>query len=102
MENYLEEYLRSIKSLSSKEEKEEFIHELKAVNNWIYSLTISQTLCNIDIGLLCQYLPSLQNLTIIYGVKTQGMEYKKEALGMRLSQAAELGESISKHCRNLV
>lgn len=30
------------------------------------------------------------------------MEYKKEALGMRLSQAAELGESISKHCRNLV
>jgi len=30
------------------------------------------------------------------------MDYKKEALGMRLSQAAELGEAISKHCRNLV
>ncbi|CAD8139760.1 unnamed protein product [Paramecium octaurelia] len=102
MENFLEEYIKSIKSLESQQEKDELQAILKAVNNWVYSLNISQTQCNIDIGFLCQYLPCLQNLTVIYGVKTTGIDQtRKEILGMKLSQAAELGEAISKHCRNL-
>lgn len=30
------------------------------------------------------------------------MDYKKKTLGMKLSQAAELGEAISKTCNNLL
>lgn len=34
--------------------------------------------------------------------QTSGLDYKKKTLGMKLSQAAELGETLSKNCNNLL
>ena len=41
-------------------------------------------------------MPILTNLTITYGMKNPGMEYTRQCLGIKLSEAANLGQAIEK------
>ena len=75
--------------------------ELKAAASWIHSLCIHNINSTLDVDLLARNLPLLTSLTLTYGTKYSGMDYNKQAVGMKLSEAANLGEAI-KNCYSLV
>lgn len=55
----------------------------------------------LDMDFICRNLPILTNLTLVYGMKNAGMDYTRQTLGIKLSEAANLGEAI-KNSYNLL
>jgi len=64
-------------------------------------LHIQNVNANLDMDFVVKNLPLITSLTLTYGTKYSGMEYNKQAIGMKLSEAANLGEAI-KNCYSLL
>lgn len=58
--------------------------------------------CSLNMGIILLYLPLITNMEIIFGMKHAGFNYKKQAFGIKLAEAANLGDAIQDNCKNLV
>ncbi|KAL4433130.1 hypothetical protein ABPG74_010825 [Tetrahymena malaccensis] len=101
LERYMEEFLTNIQNADDPNKKQILQAELKAAASWIHTLNLQNINQNIDIDFICKYLPLLTSLTLTYGTKYSGMDYNKQSVGMKLSEAANLGEAI-KNCYSLL
>lgn len=84
------------------EQKEKLIEILKASNFWVHNLKVSQMKCSLDMNIITLYLPLLTNMELSYGIKHAGFNFKKNMFGMKLPEAANLGEALKENCQNLV
>lgn len=94
LERYLEEFLTNIQGGDEPSKKAVLQQELRAVACWVHTLNINNINATLDLDLLVKYLPLLTSLSLTYGTKYAGMDYNKQANGMKLSEAANLGEAI--------
>ena len=101
---------------------ERLVEVLKATNYWIHNLKVGSMKCSLNMNIITLYLPLLTSLELGYGVKHAGFllfiiinnrnwlllfnkgftNFQKNLFGMKLSEAAILGESIKENCKNLV
>lgn len=96
LERYMEEFLTNLSGADDPNKKLILQTELRATSSWIHTLNIQgiHSVNEIDIDFICKSLPLLTSLSLAYGAKTSGMEYNKQANGMKLTEAANLGEAI--------
>lgn len=83
--------------LTTEEEKDNFSSELTCISSWIHTLNIVNMKITLDLEMLAKNLPTLTTLNLTYGIKYSGMDYSRQSLGMKLSEAAILGEAM-KYC----
>ncbi|EGR28694.1 leucine rich repeat protein [Ichthyophthirius multifiliis] len=94
LERYMEEFLVNVQSADENERKQIIQSELRVAYSWIHTLNIQNTNQPLDIEYICKNLPLLTSLQVSYGLKYTGMEYNRQSIGMKLSEAANLGEAI--------
>lgn len=101
LERHTEEFLSNLDIKDENDRLAAIKSELKPASSWIRQLKIFNMLQPLDMELITRLLPCLTSLALTYGMKNSGMEYNRQSLGIKLSEAANLGEAI-KNCQNLL
>lgn len=76
------------------EELETLSRQIRASEDYVFSLKIGQLLSHIDLELVFKYLPNLSNLELTYGVRKIGMKYERSLFGMKISDAMSLAKCV--------
>jgi len=76
--------------------QDSLVAKIKASQDYIFSLSITQLLAHPELGILFDNLRNLSSLSLTYGVKRLRLRYNRSLFGMKLSDAESLAICIQK------
>ena len=89
-EKLLQERLEDFDAIT--EDIEEIYELIDAAMDYIFTLTFKQLPSHIELFEICDMLPNLSKIDIVYGVKKIGMNYERMLFGMKISDATSLAK----------
>lgn len=89
-EKLLQEKLEDFDAVT--EDVEEIYELIDAAMDYIFSLVFRQLPSHMELFELCDMLPNLTKIDIVYGVKKIGMNYERMLFGMKISDATSLAK----------
>lgn len=90
LQELLETYDPKLQTLES------LVAKIKASQDYMFSLTVTQLLAHPDLSILFDNLRNLSSLSLTYGVKRLRLRYNRSLFGMKLSDAESLAICIQK------
>ena len=67
---------------------------VKASEDYVFSLQMSQLLSHLDLEIVFARLPNLTSLALSYGVRNVGVKYDRSLFGMKISDAMSLAKCV--------
>jgi hypothetical protein len=67
---------------------------IKATEDFVFALSLSQLLSHIDMEIVFARLPNLTSLQLTYGVRNVGIKYDRGLFGMKISDAMSLAKCL--------
>lgn len=94
---YFEKLLQErLEDFDAQTEELDDIYELiDACMDYIYTLSFKQLPSHFELFDICDMLPNLSKIDIVYGVKKIGMNYERMLFGMKISDATSLAKVFS-------
>lgn len=99
LEKHLQDLLEDFDA--NADDTDHLVDVVKACQEFVFSLEITQLLSHLDLNELCSHLKNLTRLQLTYGVKQIGMKYERMLFGMKISDATNLSH-IVKNTKTLV
>jgi len=101
IERHVQEFLQNLDATDDTEKKQLIKEELQVCSPWVSTLQIIKMNTTLDFKCILQQLQVLNSLTVTFGKKNEGINYTREAQGIKLADAANIGEAVKSH-HNLV
>lgn len=92
LEKHLQDRLEAFDA--NADDPDHLVDVVKACQEHIFTLEISQLLSHLDLNELCSHLKNLTRLQLTYGVKQIGMKYERMLFGMKISDATNLSHIV--------
>uniref|UniRef100_K3WV20 Uncharacterized protein n=1 Tax=Globisporangium ultimum (strain ATCC 200006 / CBS 805.95 / DAOM BR144) TaxID=431595 RepID=K3WV20_GLOUD len=92
LEKHLQDLLEDFDATT--DDPDHLVDVVKACQEYIFTLEITQLLSHLDLNELCSHMKNLTRLQLTYGVKQVGMKYERMLFGMKISDATNLSHIV--------